>query len=123
MRVPAGLKFDAQGLVPAVIQDALNGQVLMVGYMNREAVEQTISTRRVTFWSRSRQKYWVKGETSGNTQRVMEIYVDCDQDCLLLKVEQVGAACHEGYRTCFFRSVDQDGENLETIGAPLSAAY
>ena len=105
MVVPEGLKFDEKGLIAAVIQDAENGDVLMVGYMNREAVERTISTGRVTFWSRSRQKYWVKGETSGNIQRVKGIYVDCDQDCLLVKVEQTGAACHEGYRSCFFRRV------------------
>jgi phosphoribosyl-AMP cyclohydrolase len=121
--VPQNLKFDEHGLLPAVIQDAENGQVLMVGYMNREAVERTVSTLRVTFWSRSRQKYWVKGETSGNIQRVHDIYVDCDQDCLLVKVEQTGAACHEGYRSCFFRRVDSDGEKLTTVSDPISGSY
>jgi len=121
--VVQGLKFDEQGLIPAVIQDAENGDVLMVGYMNGEAVERTISTQRVTFWSRSRQKYWIKGETSGNIQRVQGIYVDCDQDCLLVKVEQTGAACHEGYRSCFFRRSAEDGESLEVVDTPLSAAY
>lgn len=121
--VPQGLKFDEHGLVPAVIQDAGNNEILMVGYMNSEAVERTISTERVTFWSRSRQKYWIKGETSGNIQRVLAIYVDCDQDCLLVKVDQTGAACHEGYRSCFFRRVSSDGESLKIVAEPLTAAY
>jgi phosphoribosyl-AMP cyclohydrolase len=121
--VPDGLKYDEHGLIPAVIQDSENGDVLMVGYMNQEAAAQTVATRRVTFWSRSRQKYWIKGETSGNIQRVVAIYVDCDQDCLLVKVHQTGAACHEGYRTCFFRQVAQDGESLDIVDTPLSAAY
>ena len=115
MVVAQGLKFDEQGLIPAVIQDNVNGDVLMVGYMNQEAVERTISTGRVTFWSRSRQKYWIKGETSGNIQRVMGIYVDCDQDCLLIKVEQTGAACHTNRRSCFYRAV-KNGDS----GAVLS---
>ena len=123
MLIPQGLKYDGNGLIPAVIQDVENGQVLMVGYMNREAVERTVETKRVTFWSRSRQKYWVKGETSGHFQNVKELYVDCDQDCLLIKVEQIGAACHEGYRTCFFRRIDETGEMLETLGEPLTNAY
>ena len=123
MQVPDNLKFDDKELIPAVVQDITNGEVLMVGYMNREAVERTVESKRVTFWSRSRQKYWVKGETSGNVQNVKEIYVDCDQDCLLVKVEQVGAACHEGYRSCFFRRVAQDGDSLQTVGEPLMASY
>ena len=110
MRIPLGLKFDDKGLIPAVVQDSVNGEVLMMGYMNLQAVEATILTKRVTFWSRSRQKFWIKGETSGNVQHVMGLYVDCDQDCLLVKVEQVGAACHEGYRSCFYREVSEDGE-------------
>lgn len=123
MVVAEALKFDEKGLIAAVIQDAANGDVLMVGYMNREAVEQTVSTGRVTFWSRSRQKYWIKGETSGNIQCVKGIYVDCDQDCLLVKVEQTGAACHEGYRSCFFRRVSDDGDVLEIVDKPLTTAY
>jgi len=115
------LKFDEKGLIPAVIQDADNGDVLMVGYMNQEAVDRTISSGRVTFWSRSRQKYWVKGETSGNIQCVQELYVDCDQDCLLVKVKQTGAACHEGYRSCFFRSVSEEG--LKVVAEPLMSSY
>ncbi|HLK59645.1 MAG TPA: phosphoribosyl-AMP cyclohydrolase [Chthonomonadaceae bacterium] len=123
MQVPQGLKFDANGLIPAVVQDVENGQVLMVAYMNQEAVERTLTSGRATYWSRSRQQFWVKGETSGHIQLVKELYVDCDQDCLLVKVEQVGAACHEGYRTCFFRRVSEDGETLETIGEPLTGKY
>lgn len=123
MQVPEGLKFDANGLIPAVVQDDTNGEVLMVGYMNREAVEKTVETGRVTFWSRSRQKFWIKGETSGFVQSVKGIYVDCDQDCLLIRAEQVGAACHEGYRSCFFRRVSPDGESLEVVGTPLVDPY
>jgi len=123
VQVPQGLKFDANGLIPAVVQDVENGQVLMVAYMNQEAVERTLTSGRATYWSRSRQQFWVKGETSGHIQLVKELYVDCDQDCLLVKVEQVGAACHEGYRTCFFRRVSEDGETLETIGEPLTGKY
>ena len=123
MQVPKNLKFDANGLIPAVVQDIVNGDVLMVGYMNLAAVEQSITTRRATFWSRSRQKFWIKGETSGNVQHVQEIYVDCDQDCLLVKVEQVGAACHEGYRSCFYRQVQPDGDSLETIADRMVEKY
>jgi phosphoribosyl-AMP cyclohydrolase len=123
VQVPEGLKFDANGLIPAVVQDDENGEVLMVAYMNREAVERTLASGRVTFWSRSRHQYWVKGETSGNIQRVRHLFVDCDQDCILVKVEQVGAACHEGYRSCFFRQVSPDGDQLEAISTPLSEAY
>ncbi len=123
MQVPEGLKFDAAGLIPAVVQDAANGQVLMMAYMNQEAVERTLKSGRVTFWSRSRQKYWVKGETSGNIQVVKELFVDCDQDCLLITVEQTGAACHEGYRSCFYRRIRSDGETLEVIDTPLMSSY
>ena len=123
MQVPQGLKFDANGLIPAVIQDAANGEVLMVGYMNQEAVERTLASGRVTFWSRSRQQFWVKGETSGFTQQVQGVYVDCDQDCLLVQVEQVGAACHEGYRSCFFRRVHADGGGLDIVSKPLVDPY
>jgi phosphoribosyl-AMP cyclohydrolase len=123
VQVPEGLKFDDRGLIAAVVQDHANGQVLMVGYMNREAVERTIATERVTFWSRSRQKYWIKGETSGHIQRVKGIYVDCDQDCLLVQVEQTGAACHEGYRSCFFRRISADGDALQIVDKPLVDPY
>lgn len=108
------LKYDENGLIPAIVQDAENGQVLMVGYMNRQAVERTLNEGKVCFWSRSRQKYWVKGETSGHFQFVEDVYVDCDKDALLIKARQIGATCHEGYRSCFFRKVNKDGE-LEVI--------
>ena len=104
------LKLNEQGLIPAIIQDADNGDVLMMAWMNREAVQRTLQTGRVTFWSRSRQKFWIKGETSGHTQTVRSVAMDCDADCLLVKVEQVGAACHEGYRNCFFRTISPDGD-------------
>jgi len=101
------LKYDANGLVAAVIQDADNREVLMVGYMNREAVDQTLETRRVTYWSRSRARFWVKGETSGHFQHVVEVRTDCDKDCLLIRVRQEGVACHDGYRSCFYRALRQ----------------
>jgi phosphoribosyl-ATP pyrophosphohydrolase/phosphoribosyl-AMP cyclohydrolase len=97
------LKFDSRGLIPAVIQDAQTGEVLMVAYMNRESLEITIQEKRTCFFSRSRQKLWRKGETSGHVQRVREIRVDCDGDALLIFVEQEGPACHTGNRSCFFR--------------------
>lgn len=116
------LKYDQNGLVTAVIQDYQNGQVLMVGWMDREAVKRTLTSGRTCFWSRSRKQYWVKGETSGNIQQVKEVYVDCDKDTLLVKVDQRGAACHEGYRSCFFRKVDSDGEEI-IVGEKLMEAY
>jgi len=116
------LKYDANGLVPAVVQDCENGDVLMVGYMNRDAVKATLTTGRTTFWSRSRQKFWIKGETSGNIQAVNGVYVDCDKDCLLVKVDQKGAACHEGYRSCFFRQVDSDAKE-EIVLEKLMESY
>jgi phosphoribosyl-AMP cyclohydrolase len=107
MQVFDQIKWNEAGLVPAIVQDAENGQVLMLAWMNRESLQRTIETRRATYWSRSRQSFWVKGETSGHTQTVKDIAVDCDMDALLLTVEQVGAACHEGYRTCFFRDIKE----------------
>jgi phosphoribosyl-AMP cyclohydrolase len=108
MKLSETLKYDAAGLIPAVVQDAENKQVLMVGYMNAEAVDRTLETRRVTYWSRSRQKFWVKGETSGHLQHVVEVRVDCDRDCLLIFARQDGVACHDGYRTCFYRAAVGD---------------
>jgi len=102
------LKYDPQGLMTAVIQDVANNEVLMVAYMNREAIEKTLQGPYVNFYSRSRNKMWIKGESSGHTQTVKEVYFDCDIDCLLIKVEQKVAACHVGYRTCFFRKIEGD---------------
>ena len=90
------------GLLPAIVQDASTGKVLMLGYMNREALSATMSTQRVTFYSRSKQRLWTKGETSGHTQKLAAAYIDCDGDALLLKVDQTGPACHTGARSCFF---------------------
>ncbi len=95
------LKRNPDGLVPAIVQDATSGQVLMLAWMDDEALRRTLDTRRGTYWSRSRQQYWVKGETSGHTQAVREVRLDCDGDTLLLKVDQVGPACHTGTDTCF----------------------
>lgn len=95
------LKFDSDGLLAAVIQDSENLQVLMVGYMNETALARTLSTGRVWFWSRSRQEFWRKGDTSGHIQIVKRVQLDCDGDCVLVTAEQVGAACHTGTRTCF----------------------
>jgi phosphoribosyl-AMP cyclohydrolase len=106
------------GLIPAIVQDADTGDVLMMAYMNPEAWEVTQSTRKATFWSRSRQELWVKGLTSGNIQHVKEIYIDCDNDTVLLKVKQVGgAACHTGYKSCFFRRVE--GASIQIVGKPV----
>lgn len=107
MKIPENLKFDEKGLIPAVIQDCRNSEVLMVAYMNAESVRKTVETGLTWFWSRSRQKFWQKGETSGHIQRVKEILYDCDQDTLLVKVEQTGPACHTGERSCFFRSFSE----------------
>ena len=99
------LNFDERGLLPAVIQDTVSGQVLMLAYMNQESLRLTLETGETYFWSRSRQRLWRKGETSGHRQRVREVYYDCDADALLVQVEQTGVACHTGHPTCFYRSL------------------
>jgi len=100
------LKYNEQGLIPAIIQDMDSNDVLMLGYMNKASLEKTLQTGKTCFWSRSRQKFWTKGETSGNIQLVKEILYDCDEDTLLIKVEQKGScACHTGSRSCFYRSI------------------
>lgn len=101
-----------EGLLPAIAQDATTGQVLMLAWMNAEAFAETLRTGRAVYWSRSRGKFWRKGEESGHVQLVRQILVDCDADTILLQVEQTGAACHEGYRTCFFREVSNAGVRL-----------
>ena len=100
------LTYDSAGLIPAVVQQHDTGEVLMVAYMNAESLTKTLETGYTWFWSRSRQQYWMKGETSGNTQRVIEVRYDCDADCLLVQVDQTGVACHTGERTCFYRSLE-----------------
>jgi phosphoribosyl-AMP cyclohydrolase len=103
------LKFGADGLIPAVVQDAAGGEVLMVAWMSREAAEKTFATGLAHYYSRSRRKLWLKGEESGHVQKVREVRTDCDRDVLLLKVEQRSGACHQGYRSCFFRLRTADG--------------
>jgi len=103
------LKYNEAGLIPAIIQDAETGAVLMMAYMNQASLEKTLATGETWFWSRSRKVFWHKGETSGNIQRVREVFYDCDRDTLLIKVEQQGAACHEGYLTCFHYQLSPDG--------------
>jgi phosphoribosyl-AMP cyclohydrolase len=110
------LKFDKAGLIPVIIQDHENNEVLMMAFMNREALQKTVESGRVCFWSRSRQEYWIKGETSGHTQTVKSVAYDCDGDALLIKVEQKGGACHVGYRSCFFREVSSNGNSSRIVG-------
>jgi len=112
MKIIDQLKFNADGLIPAIVQDHSTGRVLMMAWMNRDSLEKTIALGRTVFWSRSRQKFWIKGETSGHTQQVKDLAVDCDGDTLLVQVEQTGAACHEGYRSCFFRSIQGPGNGF-----------
>jgi phosphoribosyl-AMP cyclohydrolase len=106
------LKFNQDGLIPAIIQEESTGRVLMMAWMNREAVQKTVELGKTVFWSRSRQKYWIKGETSGHVQVVKDLAFDCDGDTLLIQVEQTGAACHEGYKSCFFRSIQDRGNSM-----------
>jgi phosphoribosyl-AMP cyclohydrolase len=108
------LKFDANGLIPAIVQEHGTGRVVMMAWMNRASLEKTVATGKTHFWSRSRQKFWMKGEESGHTQTVKDIAFDCDGDTLLIQVDQIGAACHEGYKSCFFRSIEGDGGSFKT---------
>ncbi len=103
------VKYDKDGLVPAIAQDAETGKILMLAYMNRESLEITLKERKMCYWSRSRKELWRKGATSGNTQDVKEVLIDCDGDALVFKITQKGGACHTGYESCFFRKVEDDG--------------
>ena len=107
------LNMGGEDLVIAIAQDWQTNDVLMVALMNKEAVEQTLKTKKAHYYSTSRQKQWLKGESSGNVQTVKEMYIDCDADAIIMKVEQIGAACHEGYRSCFFRQLDINKENID----------
>ncbi len=107
----ATLVYNDAGLIPAIAQDESTGEVLMMAWMNAEAVARTLATRRVTYWSRSRGAFWVKGETSGNVQELVDLRLDCDRDCLLVVVRQSGPACHTGRRSCFYRAV-RDGDEV-----------
>ena len=109
------LKFNDDGLIPAIVQDASSGEVLMMAWMNKEALEKTVQTGKTHFFSRSRNKLWLKGETSGHVQHVRSLAIDCDGDVLLVKVAQVGAACHDGYYSCFYREFTA-GEPWKVIG-------
>ena len=117
---PASLKYDANGLIPCIAQDDDTGDVLMMAWMNADAVAQTLATGSVTYWSRSRAAFWIKGETSGHVQHLVELRVDCDRDCLLVRVRQVGPACHTNRRSCFY-TVVQDGEEVITM-EPMTGA-
>ena len=114
----AGLKFDASGLIPAIVQDWKTGAVLMMAWMNAGSLARTVQTGKTHFFSRSRNKRWLKGETSGHVQYVRSIATDCDKDVLLIKVEQVGAACHEGYESCFYRE-HQVGDDWKVVGTKV----
>ena len=107
------INMGGEDLVIAIAQDYQTNEVLMVAFMNKEAVEQTLKTKKAHYYSTSRQKQWLKGESSGNVQTVKEMYIDCDADAIIMKVEQIGAACHEGYRSCFFRQLDINKENID----------
>ena len=107
---PSTLRYNDAGLIPAIAQDATSGDVLMMAWMNAEAVALTLETGRVTYWSRSRQEFWVKGATSGHTQELVDFRIDCDRDCLLLSIHQAGPACHTGRRSCFYTSVHNGAE-------------
>lgn len=107
------LKYTADGLIPAIVQDAASRRVLMMAWMNESSLNMTLETGLMHYWSRSRQRFWLKGETSGHTQRVVRWAVDCDADTLLFEVEQTGGACHTGYRSCFFQAFAPDGTGLE----------
>lgn len=117
----ATIRWTPDGLVPAIVQDAETHEVLMMAWMDRDAIRRTLATGQTHFYSRSRRKIWHKGETSGHLQHVESLWVDCDADVLLIKARQVGGACHEGYRSCFFRRVDREGR-LEVAATPVFEA-
>lgn len=111
---PGTLVYDERGLLPVIAQDHASGEVLMLAWMNAEAVTKTLQTGRVTYWSRSRSAFWVKGETSGHVQKLVEMRIDCDRDCLLVLVDQTGPACHTNRRSCFFTAL-RDGAETEIL--------
>lgn len=110
------LKFDSAGLIPAIIQDHKTSQVLMMAWMNKDSLQKTIETGKTHFFSRSRNKLWLKGESSGHVQHVKSVRTDCDKDCLLIEVEQIGAACHDGYYSCFYNEYQAGESNWKTVG-------
>ena len=110
------LKFEKQGLIPAIVQDYKTNEVLMLAYMNEEAFNKTLETKKCTFYSRSRGKLWIKGESSGHLQLVKEVFIDCDEDAVLIKVAQKGGACHTGFYSCFYRQLDLKSKELKEVG-------
>jgi phosphoribosyl-AMP cyclohydrolase len=112
-------KYNADGLVPAIVQDAASKRVLMMAWMNESSIRSTLETGLMHYWSRSRQKYWLKGETSGHIQKVIHWYVDCDADTLLFEVEQTGGACHTGHQSCFFQELDRTGSPVAVTDAKV----
>ena len=110
------IKFNAQGLIPAIVQDAKTNDVLMLAYMNALALKKTLETGKTHFYSRSRKKLWLKGESSGHIQKVRSVFIDCDLDTVLVKVTKIKAACHTGYRTCFYRKIDNKKVTLKVVG-------
>ncbi len=111
---PKSLTYNEAGLIPAIAQDAESGEILMMAWMNAEAVRRTLQTGRVTYWSRSRQAFWIKGESSGHVQSLVDLRVDCDRDCILVTVNQTGPACHTNRRSCFFTAV-RGGDEVELM--------
>ncbi|GAA6157945.1 phosphoribosyl-AMP cyclohydrolase [Ruegeria sp. HU-ET01832] len=111
---PSTLKYNEAGLIPAIAQDENSGEVLMMAWMNMQGIEKTLSSGRVTYWSRSRQSFWIKGESSGHVQELVDFRVDCDRDCLLVVVRQTGPACHTNRRSCFYTAV-RDGDEVELM--------
>ncbi|OUS18726.1 phosphoribosyl-AMP cyclohydrolase [Rhodospirillales bacterium 47_12_T64] len=121
-KIISSIKFDSQGLVPAIAQDIDKGDVVMMAWMNEASIEETLKSGRVCYWSRSRKSLWKKGETSGQHQELVDLLIDCDGDTILLHVKQHGVACHTGRRSCFYRSVQPDGSIKETMGVEKDPA-
>jgi phosphoribosyl-AMP cyclohydrolase len=111
---PASLKYDANGLIPCIAQDHASGEVLMMAWMSADSIARTLATGNVTYWSRSRAAFWAKGESSGHVQRLVELRIDCDRDCLLALVTQAGPACHTNRRSCFYTAL-RDGDEVEIL--------
>lgn len=112
MNIVNELKYDSNGLIPAVVQEHSTGRVLMVAWMNKESLTKTLELGEMVYWSRSRKEIWHKGATSGHTQKVKSLAFDCDKDCILAQVEQIGAACHDGYKSCFYRTIEGDAAKI-----------
>ncbi len=112
MNIVNEMKYDSNGLIPAIVQEAGTGRVLMMAWMNKESLTKTLELGEMVYWSRSRKEIWHKGATSGHTQKVKSLSFDCDKDCILAQVEQIGAACHDGYKSCFYRTIEGDAAKI-----------